>query len=190
MDATLSSSHARPGDIVLLLTDDHTGTWNYTGLSSEDHQHIYLAPATGNPAEACGGPSSQLVGRLEWRGNAGGVVFTVPSLPSGYYSLFMETAGQCWRIAGGTGAGRGPLVLSIGNLPADNQEAAARWTADSLAPSPPPVPRQPLTPPTGSSSLMPWLGIVGGCAVLLLVISAMWWKARATKLGQPDRGRP
>lgn len=190
MDATLSSSHARPGDIVFLLTDDHTGTWNYTLASSEDYQPIYLAPTRGNPTEACGGPSSKLLGRLEWRGNAGEVVFIVPSLPSGDYSLFMETADQCWRIGGGTGAGHGPLVLSIGILPADNQDAAARWTADSLAPSPPPVTRQPRTRPTGSSSLMPWLGIVGGCAVVLLVVWAAWSKARATKPGQHDRGRP
>ena len=34
MDATLSSDHARPGDFVLLLTDDHKGTWNYDLLSA------------------------------------------------------------------------------------------------------------------------------------------------------------
>jgi len=115
MDATLSSSHARPGDSVLLLTDDHNGTWNYDGLSSEGHQQIYLASTTGNPAEACGGPNSQMVGRLEWRRNAGGVVFVVPNLPFADYWLFMETSGQCRRIAGGSGASHAILVLSIGN---------------------------------------------------------------------------
>jgi hypothetical protein len=174
MDATLSSSRARPGDTVLLLTDDHKGTWNYKSLSSEDHQRIYLAPTTGNATEACGGPGSQLLGRLKWRGNAGGVVFVVPSLPSGDYWLFMETSHQCWRIAGATGATHEVLVLSVGNLPADNQEAAARWTRGSPTPPPP------------SWSATPWLAILGGCALVLLMISAVWWRLREPNLQSPD----
>ena len=181
MDATLSSSHARPGDFVLLLTDDHKGTWNYKLLSAEDHQRIYLAPTTRDPAVACGGPGSQLVGTLEWRGNAGGVVFVVPSLPSGDYWLFMEPDRECWRVAGRIGASHGPLVLSIESLPADNQDVAARWTVDSLAPSPQPASQQPRISPAHGPSLMPWLGIVGGCALVLLVIVAAWLKARGTK---------
>jgi hypothetical protein len=181
MDAALSSSHARPGDTILLLTDDHKGTSNYKLLSSEDHQRIYLAPTTGNPAEACGGPGSQMVGSLEWRGNAGGVVFVVPSLPFADYWLFMETSGQCWRIAGGTGASSEILVLSIGNTPADNQDTAKRWTVNSLGPPPRPVSQQSRTSPSSSPSALPWLGIVSGCALVLLLISVVWRKARARK---------
>jgi hypothetical protein len=181
MDATLSSSHARPGDTILLLTDDHKGTWNYKLLSTEDHQRIYLAPTSGNPAEACGGPGSQTVGGLEWRGNAAGVAFVVPSLPFADYWLFMQTSGQCWRLAGGTGASMAILVLSIGNTAADNQDVAARWTADSLGPPPRPVSRASRTALTSGPSAVTWLGIVGGCALLLVVIWVVLRKARASK---------
>ncbi len=179
MDAMLSSSHARPGDSVLLLTDDHKGTWNYKLLSSEGYQQIYLAPTTGNPAEACGGPNSQMVGSLEWRRNAGGVVFVVPNLPVADYWLFMETSGQCWRIVGGSGASHAILVLSIGNTPADNQEAARLWTVDSLALSPGPVPQQLRTSTSPSLSTLPWLPVAGGCAFVLLLISVVWRRAHA-----------
>ena len=148
MDATLSSSHARPGDTVLLLTDDHGGTGNYQGLAAENHQPIYLAPTTGDFAQACGGPASQAVGRLEWRGNAGGVAFVVPTLQLADYWLFMETSSQCWRIGSTTGI----LVLSVGNTPADNQDAAARWTADSLGPPPSPTTQQSTAKCTGVSA--------------------------------------
>jgi hypothetical protein len=179
MDATLSSSHARPGDLILLLTDDHKATWNYKGLSSEDHQQIYLAPITDNPAKACSNPGSKMVARLQWRGNAGGAAFVVPSLPFADYWLFMDTSGQCWRIASRTGGSREALVLSIGNTPADNQDAAARWTVDSLAPPPEPISQQSRTPASFSPSALTWLGIVGGCALVLVVISVVWWRVRA-----------
>ncbi len=181
MDATLSSSHARPGDFVLLLTDDHQGTWNYELLSTKGHQPIYLAPATGNRAEACGGPGSQLVGMLQWRGNSGGVHFVVPDLPTGEYWLFMQPDGQCWRVAAGAGASHRPLVLSIGTVPADNQDVAASWTVDSLAPSAPTLEQRRTSPPHSPSRIL-WVGIGGGCALVLLTIVIAW-----VKLGRPSQ---
>jgi hypothetical protein len=173
MHATLSSTHARPGDSVLLLTDDHNGTWTYDGLSSENQQPIYLAPTTGDWANACGGAGSQMVGRLHWRGNAAGVSFIIPSLPLTDYWLFMETQGQCWRIVGLVGELAGPLVLSIGTVSADNQELAGRWTVDSL-----PVPKRPATAPPGLAP--PWLAIaVGG---LLVFVAAVALARRARHL--------
>ena len=178
MDATLSSDHARPGDFVLLLTDDHKGTWNYELLSTGGHQPIYLAPTTGNRAQACGGPGSQLVGMLQWRGNAGGAHFVVPDLPNGDYWLFMQPDGQCWRVAGGAGPSHGPLVLSVGTIPADNQDVAASWTVDSLAPSAQPTLEQQRTLLPHSASGIFWAGIAGGCALVLLTIVVAWLKLR------------
>jgi hypothetical protein len=179
MDATLSSGHARPGDMVLLLTDDHNRSASYQGLATENHQPIYLAPTAVDFMQACDGPASQPVGRLEWRGNAGGVVFVVPSLPFADYWLFMKTSGQCWRIASTTGASREVLVLTIGSTPADNQDVAGRWTVDSLAPSPGPVSQQSRTSPTSGPPALMWLGLVGVCAVVLLAIFVVIWKVRA-----------
>jgi hypothetical protein len=178
MIATLSSTHARPGDSVLLLTDDQNGTWTYEGLSSENRQPIYLAPITGKPADACGGAGSLMVGRLQWRGNAAGVSFIVPNLPAADYWLFMETNGQCWRVAGLLGRLAEPLVLSIGTNPADNQDVAKHWTVTSL-----PLPKQSATAPPGlkqTSSGPPWLAIaVGG---LLVFVAAITVARRARRL--------
>jgi hypothetical protein len=178
MIATLSSTHARPGDSVLLLTDDQNGTWTYEGLSSENRQPIYLAPITGKPADACGGAGSLMVGRLQWRGNAAGVSFIVPNLPAADYWLFMETNGQCWRVAGLVGRLAAPLVLSIGTTPADNQDVAKHWTVASL-----PLPKQSATAPPGlkqTSSGPPWLAIaVGG---LLVLVGAVAVARRARRL--------
>jgi MYXO-CTERM domain-containing protein len=182
MDATLSSSHARPGDSVLLLTEDHKGTWTYDLLSSENHQGIYLSPTTGDWGDACGAAGSQMVGRLQWRGNAGGLAFIVPSLPPANYWLFMETSGQCWRVGGVTQT-NGPLVLSIGNTAADNQDVATRWTVDSL-----PAPKQgvahPSSAPSSSSSTpTPWFSIIGAGALALLAYAAWRWRRRLLKSG-------
>jgi hypothetical protein len=169
MNATLSSTHARPGDSVLLLTDDLKGTWQYEGLSTENRQPIHLAPITGSWADACGGAGSQMVGRLQWRGNAAGVTFIVPNLPLADYWLFMETNSQCWRVGGVVGRLSEPLVLSVGTIPAENQDVAKRWTVDSLPP-----PKQSLATPKPlaehSSPVKTWIGVAG---VLVLVAVAL-----------------
>jgi hypothetical protein len=165
MIATLSSTHARPGDSVLLLTDDQKGTWRYEGLSSEYRQPIYLAPITGKPADACGGAGSQMVGQLQWRGNAAGVTFIVPNLPLADYWLFMETNGQCWRVGAMVGRLAQPLVLSIGTTPAENQDVVKRWTVDSL-PSPKPVPQT----TSSSSTPQPLFAIIGGIFMLTVLV--------------------
>jgi hypothetical protein len=164
MDATLSSTQARPGDWILLLTDDHNGTWDYQGLSAEGGQPLYLAPVSGDFAAGCGSPS---VARLEWRGNRAGVAFLVPNLPLGDYYIFMETSSQCWRLAGFVAGTRGPLVLSIGNVIAANQTVAAGWTVNSLAPT--------TQRPTGRSADTPWLSIVGVlCGIAALSLYGLW----------------
>jgi len=165
MDATLSSTHARPGDFVLLLTDDHKGTWHYDGLSAESNQAIYLAATTSDAAQACTGPGSQTVGRLQWRGNAAGLTFQVPSLPPADYWLFMETHAQCWRVAGQTGGLHSPLILTIGTVPADNEDVAKRWTVDSL-----PVPKRSVPQPSPVPQASPWLPIAGGVLGFLALL--------------------
>jgi len=181
MLATLTSSHAQPGDSVLLLTDDQRGSWGYEGLSSEDHQPIYVSPTSNNPADACGGPGTEMVGRLQWRGNAGGVAFVVPSLPLGDYWLFMLTSGQCWRLAGATGTGRTAsvqiLVLSIGSVPADNQDAAKTWTVNALATPTPEPPRSPGAL-NSTASTFPWFSAAVGGLLALLAVLAVWRIAR------------
>ena len=178
MFATLSSTHARSGDSVLLLTDDQKGKWTYEGLSSENGQPIYLSPTTSDPVTACGGPKSQMVGRLQWRGNAAGVSFIVPNLAQADYWLFMETNGQCWRVAGLVGRLAEPLVLSIGTTPADNQDLAKRWTVDSL-----PTPKQstptalPLKHTSPQASL--WFGLAGGSVLLLIALLVLALRLRA-----------
>jgi hypothetical protein len=52
MSISLSSDHARPGDWILLLTDDHNGTWDYHRLSAAGRQAIYLAPVGGHDGAA------------------------------------------------------------------------------------------------------------------------------------------
>jgi hypothetical protein len=172
MDATLSSDHGRVGDWVLLLTDDHNETWNYAGLSSEGNQLIYLASVSGDPAAGCGGTGSGTIGHLEWRQNRAGLAFQVPTLQVGTYNLFMATRGQCWRIAGMVAGARGPLVLTIGTVAAENQDVAMNWTVESLGP--PPQPRsQALVP-------LPLLPIIAGAILVaaLLAASLILWRRR------------
>jgi hypothetical protein len=137
MDATLSSNHARPGDWILLLSDDHGSSWNYDDLSSEDREPIYLTPvAVGTDfSAACGGSGGLQIGRFAWRRNHAGLAFVVPDLPLGDYYVFMKTRGQCWRVAGTVNGAHGPLVLTIGDVSADNQTTAAAWAPDSLGPT-------------------------------------------------------
>jgi LPXTG-motif cell wall-anchored protein len=162
MDASLSSAHARPGDWILLLSDDHNGTWDHHSLSAAGRQAIYLAPASGDDGAACTGQS---VGRLEWRGNRGGVAFRVPNLPPGVYNVFIDVVDaspSCWGITGG---------LTIGSVAADNQAVAARWTVDSLA--------RPSQQPPGRESNGLWLPIVGALVALAaLSLFGLWKRQR------------
>ena len=159
MDASLSSAHARPGDWILLLSDDHNGTWDYHSLAAAGSQAIYLAPVSGDVGVACSGQS---VGRLAWRGNRGGVAFRVPNLPPGVYNLFIDVADaspSCWGIAGG---------LTIGSVAADNQAVAAGWTIDSLA-------RPSQQAPSRESNGL-WLPIVGALVALAALSLFGLWK--------------
>jgi hypothetical protein len=179
MYATLSSDHARPGDWVLLLTDDDKGRATYGILSAEGNQPIYLAPVSDDPAAGCGGVGSNMVGRLAWRGNRGGVAFQAPSLPGRSYYLFMNTQFQCWRI-GPVSASYGPLVLAIGSIPAVNQDVAANWSVDSLGP---PQQHQPSQAPrqeaVASASVGRPVLIIGAIVIAaLLVAVAAWWHRR------------
>lgn len=157
MSASLSSDHARPGDWILLLSDDHNGTWDYHSLSAAGRQAIYLAPIGGDDGAACTGQS---VGRLEWRGKRGGVAFRVPNLPPGVYKIFIDVVDaspSCWVTSG----------LTIGSVAADNQAVAAHWTVDSLAP-----PSQ--QRPSGESNGL-WLPIIGALVALAaLSLFGLW----------------
>lgn len=158
MSASLSSDHARPGDWILLLSDDHNGTWDYHSLSAAGKQAIYLAPVGRDDSSACTG---QPVGRIAWRGNRGGVAFRVPNLPPGVYKVFIDVVDaspSCWVTSG----------LTIGNVAADNQAVAAGWTVDSLAqPSQQPPKRQP-------NRL--WLPIAGALVALAALSLFGLWK--------------
>ena len=179
MDATLSSDHARAGDWVLLLTDDHGGRGTYEGLSAEGSQPIYLAPTAGEASVGCGGARSKTVGQLEWRGNRGGVAFQVPSLQAGTYYIFMKTNNQCWRIGGRVGGGHAPLVLGIGNNAAQNQDIAASWRVDSLTSPSPPTSEQPRQQTNTSEPVAPRLLIIAATlmATLLIGVAARWqWR--------------
>jgi hypothetical protein len=158
MLSSLSSDHARPGDWILVLTDDHNGTWDYHSLSAVGRQAIYLAPVGGDDGAACTGQS---VGRLEWRGNRGGVAFRVPSLPPGVYKVFIDVVDaspSCWVTNG----------LTIGNVAADNQAVAAGWTVDSLA--------RPAQQPARRESSRLWLPIVGALIALAALSLFRLWK--------------
>ncbi len=179
MYATLSSDHARPGDWVLLLTDDDKGRATYGILSAEGNQPIYLALVSNDPAAGCGGVGSNMVGRLAWRGNRGGVAFQAPSLPARSYYLFMNTQSQCWRI-GPASASYGPLVLAIGSISAVNQDVAANWSVDSLGPPQ----QQPSLRPTQQVAPSAPLGqriLIAGAILIVAVLvlaGARWQRGR------------
>jgi hypothetical protein len=158
MASSLSSDHARPGDWILLLTDDHNGTWDYHSFSAAGRQAIYLAPIGGDDSAACTG---QPVGRLAWRGNRGGVAFRVPNLPPGLYKVFIDVVDaspSCWVTSG----------LTIGNVAADNQAVAAGWTVDSLA-------RPSQQQPRRESNRL-WLPVVGALIGLAALSLFGLWK--------------
>ena len=158
MSASLSSDHARPGDWILLLSDDHNGTWDYHSLAAAGRQAVYLAPVGGDDSAACSG---QPVGRLAWRGNRGGVAFRVPNLAPGVYKIFIDVVDaspSCWVTSG----------LTIGNVAADNQAVAAGWTVNSLA-------RASQQPPRPQSNGL-WLPIVGALTALAALSLFGLWK--------------
>lgn len=183
MDATLSSDHARVGDQVLLLSDDHKGVALYWELSSENHQHLYLGPTTITASDQGCGAAGTAVGQLEWRGNASGLSFTVPPLPDGDYWLFMETSGQCWRLGGGNAGTGHVLGLRIGSVPADNQEMAKEWTPDQLGPpasqpSPHPRARGLKAAQSSSAQSVPWAAIALFGSVILMLVAIAYRTAK------------
>jgi hypothetical protein len=179
MDATLSSDHARPGDWILLLTDDNSGRAIYGDLSAEGNQPIYLAPVTNDPTAGCGGVGSNMVGLLAWRGNRGGVAFRAPSLPARNYYLFIDTHSQCWRIGGTVSGIHGPLVLAIGSIAAVNQDVAANWSVESLGPPQQQPSQQPGQLVAAPASVGQRLLVIGAIVLAaLLVALAAWWQWR------------
>jgi len=182
MDATLSSDHARPGDKLLLLTADHNGTWNYESLASENQQSIYLASVTASPRKHAVDRAVQSLDASSGEATQEASGSLYPAFPLAEYWVFMETFGQCWRIAEPKGRTNDVIVLTIGSTPADNQEAAAAWTLDSLPrPSPPALPKPHIQAAAGASVGIWWLWIVGACALLLVLLTASRRALRSTK---------
>jgi hypothetical protein len=120
MDGRLSSDHGRVGDLVQLVTDDNAGRANYSELITAGPERIYLLPVgVSPPADSCAADGSVPIGLLRWSASVGSLTFTIPDVSKGQYFLLMQISDQCWRIGGRRSDGSyGPLVLSVGDVPA------------------------------------------------------------------------
>lgn len=127
MDAQLSSSYGRVGDEIRLTTDDNGGRADYSGLSSIGPEPIYLYPAGLDPPSGqCGAGSAVQVGILTWSHGQGTLAFHIPPVAFGNYFLLMQVENQCWRVAGQLPSHvHGPLILSVGDIPAPITSASA-----------------------------------------------------------------
>lgn len=120
MDATLSSAVARPGESVVLTTDDHGHPYAYGDLAA-GNQPVYLVSTSDLDKEVarygfqrCPAPEQRYLGKLTWVGDSGTLSFKVPNVSSGeyYFELLVSSSSpQCWRI--GDGAGPRPLMLTV-----------------------------------------------------------------------------
>jgi hypothetical protein len=117
--ATLSSSEGRPGDLIVLTTDNHGNPYVYGGLEFNGPQPVYLVGTADFEKEVarygvqrCGAPEQRSLGKLAWANGTGSLSFPIPNVPNGdyYFELIVPNASpSCWRI----GSGSGPLLLSV-----------------------------------------------------------------------------
>jgi hypothetical protein len=158
IEATLSSSQSRPGDLIVLTTENH-GIGNlYEGLAAEGPLLIYLARKANIDNEVnrgvllCGALEWRLLGKLTWVSATGSLSFTVPNVPDGdYYFMFRwtESSRSCSRMGGRYGA----LVLTV--------EGSAE-VASPVAPA----------AGQGSRGMPPWAAmVIVVCAVVLVTVA-------------------
>jgi hypothetical protein len=119
IDATLSTTAARPGESVVLASDDHGHPYAYGDLAASGPESVYLVSASDLDKEIarygfqrCPAPEQHYLGKLTWVGDSGTLSFKVPNVSSGdyYFELLVPySSPQCWRVGGGSG----PLVLAV-----------------------------------------------------------------------------
>ena len=120
IDATLSSSRARPGDPVVLTADDYGNPKSKeTWLRDNGPLPNYLVGITDFQREIaryggqrCGTQEQHYLGRLTWLRGSGSASFRVPSVPKGDYYFQVavpNSTPSCWRITTRAGV----LTLSV-----------------------------------------------------------------------------
>lgn len=170
IDATLSTPAARPWDLVVLSTDDHSNAYAYGDLAANGPESVYLVSTSDFAKEIarygfqrCPAPEQRYLGKLTWSGDSGTLSFRVPNVPRGdyYFELLVPySSPQCWRI----GASSGPLVLAV--------EAAK------------PVPARQAAAGQSHAGMDQWaaavIGVVGGLVVAGGVLAGVALKRRGT----------
>jgi len=121
IEATLSSSEGRPGELIVLTTENHGIANLYESLASAGPHLIYLASKANFDREVargimpCGAPDRRSLGKLSWNSGTGSLSFRVPNVPNGDYYFIMtqaESSRSCWRI-GAPAAPFGPVVFTV-----------------------------------------------------------------------------
>jgi len=135
IEARLSSSVARPGDLLTLTTESADPN-AYADLARDGHQSVYLIGAADlfKAAERdgflrCDARELRYLGRMTWKDGTGSISFRVPDVPKGeYYFGFApaESATQCWRI------GAGPLVVRAQETAGQHKAETSAWAGTLL----------------------------------------------------------
>lgn len=172
--AMLSSPYGRPGDEIVLTTDDFGNHGAYRDLATHAPQPLYLIGLTDYSQmlahygqHVCGTPGQTRLGLLRWHGDVGSATFTIPDVPKGDYFFLINVDANaqppCWRM-GGSG---GPLTLTVGDQPAN------RPSAEPSSVSTPPQ-------PTASRlASIPTLAVgVGAIALVVLLGLALFGRLR------------
>jgi|SRR5580693_5451305 hypothetical protein len=168
--ASLSSPYGRPGDKVVLTTNDFGNRSAYSDLAAQTSQPVYLIGLTDYDQmlakygqHTCGIQGETRLGLLTWKGDVGNLTFEIPNVPKGGYFFLVDVDDgaqpPCWRMGGSDG----PLTFTVGDLPA----RAAQPPLVSNSP-------RPSARVVQSRSALP---IVGGVTIAALVIALIWrWR--------------
>jgi hypothetical protein len=108
MNASVAPRSGQPGQTVTIQTIGVAGA--YDGVAASGSTSIFLVDPGITGAAVCDSVHAHEVGSLTWTDGVGRLMFSIPTLPAGSYSIraLIPDSG-CWIVGGDTA----PITLGI-----------------------------------------------------------------------------